>query len=207
MNKRLILALAALLVAGISSAATLTMDFNLAVNNNGIDGPGPWASVVLEDIAADTVQLTLTNLSDGGSTQQFLSNLKLNVDPNFAGSISHSATSDPKNSFKTFDYSPDSHNDAGYTFDLEIGFQASNAKRLKPGDIYVASLTGTGLDVADFNFLSTNGNPNLLGMIHVQGSNNSSSSKIAPNPVPEPATLLFGAPLALAALKRRRNKK
>lgn len=205
MNIRIVTIPLLALVASISSAATLTLDFNLAVNNNGIDGSGPWAQVELADVATNTVQLTVKNLSDIGTTQQFISNLKLNVDPNFAGSISHSVVSDPKNSFNSFNFSPNGHVDAGYTFDVELNFQTANPKRIKGGDIYVANLTGVGLDAMDFNFLSEGGNPNILGLIHIQSSNNGSSSKITPNPVPEPATMLLLAPLALAAYKKRKK--
>ncbi|MBV6457810.1 MAG: hypothetical protein HONBIEJF_00930 [Fimbriimonadaceae bacterium] len=180
------------------------MNFDTLVTGFVPGGPAPWATLTIADVAADTVELTLTHNATSASGQ-FITSLLLNMDP-VPGTITASNQT-PINKFDgPFTYGTDSINDAGVLFDAKQGFETSNsgggANRLKPGESVTFRLTGTGLNETDF--LAKSPGTDILAMVHIQGIDGANSGKIAA--VPEPATMVaLASGLAIVARRRKRN--
>lgn len=190
-------------VAAASSQALVVFDFNTVITGATPGGSAPWATLKIADVAADTVELTLTHNASSASGQ-FITNLLVNMNP-VPGSVTASNQT-PLGKFDgAFSYGTDSINDAGIKFDGEQGFETSNSgggvNRLKPGESASFRLTGAGLNETDF--LSTSPNTNVYAMIHLQGIDGGLSSKIAA--VPEPASMVaLASGLGIVARRRKR---
>ncbi len=194
--------LAGVAFAGPSASAALTFDFNAIISGSPVGGP-TYATLLIEDAGANTVNFTMTNTMDGNvSGGQFISKLMLNVDPYVNGNMTWSNPT-----ISSYSFNQDGENDSGAKFDYEVRFETSNSggNRFVAGDVVTWSVTGTGLTEDDFDAISA-GNAQYEAMIHIQAIPNSgSSAKVIPGaPVPEPATFL-ALGLGLAALIKRRR--
>jgi hypothetical protein len=192
------LALAAFIVGGASAQALITMDFEVVLTGATPGGSSPWATLTIQDVAVDTVEMTLTHHATS-SPGQFVSRLWMNIDP-FPGDLAFSTTSD-KISGHTF--SQDGINTVGGPYDFFVQFNlAPPAARLLPGDSATWQVTGTGLTESSFLAMSPGG---IQAMIHIQNIGpNGDSGHITV--VPEPATFL-AIGVGLAALAARRRKR
>lgn len=194
--------------ATISSAnAVLIIDFDRKLTGDDPGGSGPFATLTIEDIAANHVKLELTHNS-GSAGGQFITRLLLNL-TSIPGDIApvlplHSKISGSPS------FGNDAFNDAGYRFDMDLHFHTSGANggalRLKPGESATLELTGTGLDALDFETIATGSPERIYGLIHLQGIDGGGSAKLIGDVIPEPTTMLaLGA--GIAALAARRRKK
>ena len=199
----LAIAFAAVALSAQSASAAVTFDFNVVISGSPVGGP-TFATVVIENDGADTVNFTMTNTSDPGTSGgQFISKLLLNVDPFVAGTMTWS---DPTISSYSFD--EDGENDSGASFDYEVRFEtANNGNRFVSGEVVSWSVTGSGVTESSFQAMSA-GNSPQQGMVHIQAipDNGGSAKVVAGEPVPEPASLGAIA-LGVAALLGRRKKK
>lgn len=165
------------------------------------------ATLTIEDWGTDIVKFTLAHNSTS-TAGQFISDLWFNLDP-FVSVTQGNLTCNDGSSveFDTFGAALDGHHNLGIMFDAHQTFKTSGDDRLLPGEWISFTLTGTGLNAADFMAFGqpTNGGwDNVIAMIHVQGVGDGGleSGKLAV--VPEPASLAVIG-LGLAALLRRRR--
>jgi len=188
----------------VAQAATLTFDFNSVYTGDTPGGTGPFATAVFTDMGVDTVNLVLTH-NASSTAGQFLTLLRLNLDPAVA-SITTTAIGGKTTAFQGSTVG--SATDAGTSFDFGIDFGTSNAGggilRLNSGDSITLQMVGTGLSTSTFDAYSSGGTP-VQGLLHLQGIAGGGSSKLAPEVVPEPATLAVLAGLGLAAARRRKK--
>ncbi len=201
------LSLLALVGAGVAFASTsaqaaLTFDFTQVISGSPVGGPS-FATLVIENAGANTVNFTMTNTMDSSvSGGQFISKLMLNVDPYVAGTMSWSSPT-----ISSYSFDQDGENDSGAKFDYEVRFvTANNGNRFTAGKVVTWSVTGGGLTEDDFDALSA-GNANYAGLIHIQAiPNTGDSAKVIPgDPVPEPATIAALGLGFVALIKRRRK--
>lgn len=188
-------------VGSMASAATLNFDFGNIITSSGApSGPNPWVSVQLDDVAADTVRVTITHHATSAAGQ-YVDYLNLNVTSGIAAPTVN-LINDVNNSFNSISYGTDSINDASGQFDLRLDFKNANANRINPGDVWVGDLVSSGMSVASFDELSSGG-LQVAALLHYNGFADGGSAKLAP--VPEPATLL-GLSAGAALLLRRKRK-
>jgi hypothetical protein len=190
-------------------ASALTFDFSVVLTGDTPVGDDPWARVTIDDIGANTVRVTLENLTDP-EDGQFLTALYLNIDPFVDVTASNFVDGGKFNPDSTVFDDEDAFGSANYTFDLFADFDTTNSgggeQRINGGEFVSFDLTGTGLSSASFLALSSkDGAPDTYGMIHIQGipGEGEGSSKIGT--VPEPASMAVLG-LGAAALLRRRRK-
>jgi len=194
-----------------SQATAAVIVFNTGFEFSGgtaPSGPQPWTRTTITDVAADTVEIKFENLNLTGS--EFTSKWFLNLDPalnptavNFGspvqvGTFALPTISKGADAFKA---------DGDRFFDFEFEFATANPQRFGPGESLTYTVTGiTGLDAADFNFVSVNGPAGNNGYPvaqHIQGigANGNLSGWVT---VPEPSTLGLAA-AAVCGLARRRR--
>lgn len=193
--------LATALVGGMAHAATLTFDFDTIVTSSGNpNGPAPWATAVFTDTGLNQVDMVLTHHATSAAGQ-FLTNLKLNVTPNTSG-FNTAVLSDANGAYNGFNYSPNGHNDAGSSYDLEVLFKNSAQNRLNPGSSITLRFTANSLSTSSFNSMSFGDEPQLA-LLHLQGIDGGGSAKLAP--VPEPFSMVGLGVLALAGMRRKKK--
>lgn len=152
-------------------------------------GPAPWATLVISDVSANTVDFVLTNTSvffyPSAPTlnTQFLTALQLNLVPGL----------DPAdlvltNIHNTVDFSNQT-NGPGGSFDLAVSGPTKNSGRLTPGEFAEWTLSETGLSANSFLADSSGPNGGLLTLLHIQGIPGTSNEGSTWVTVPEPATL------------------
>lgn len=217
---RKLLATAALLALSAVPASAAVVQFTL---DNTVEGVSPSGApvITLEDIAPDTVRLTidLTDLSGG----EFVSNVFLNYTDAPSG-ITFTIRNDLRTG--TFDaptisQSLDGQDSPGNQgmFDIQLAFTTSNsmggARRFAADEIAVFDLTALGLMAEDFSVISAPEGPSMgqnFALARVQGIAGGGSASVADSDgddneiidTPTPATVaLFGLGLLALGLRRR----
>ena len=198
---------AALAASAVAANATVTIYFSTLYTGVTPNGAIPWATLTITDGAnAGDVDFSLTT---DLASPQFLSQLMLNTVANPSG-MTMSASSG------TFSFaaSEDGFSDAGQQFDVKIGFPtANNGTRIDDTNSATWTLSQNGLTENSFSALSTPSHDDdedgIEALLHVQGipdgDEGTSSGKITPGPVPEPASLATLGLGALALLRRRKK--
>jgi hypothetical protein len=194
-------------VTAMQAHADVSFDFGVVLTGDTPVGSTPWANVSIVDSGADTVTVTVTNLTDPADGQ-FLTALYLNIDPFVDVTASNFVGGDIFNPDNTVLDGEDAFHTANYTFDLFANFDTSNSggTRFNGGDSVSFDLSGDGLSSASFLVASSkDGSPDTFGMIHIQGipGDGEGSSKIGT--VPEPASMAVLGLGALALARRRRK--
>ena len=188
-------------------ATTATAETYILPFTDLVDGYMPGgtdvATLTIEDWGADTVKFTLLHGS-GSTSGQFITDLWFNLDPYVAVT---QADKTPLALFDNFYAGEDGQPNAMLYFDLRQTFVHNASERFDPGESISFTLSGSGLNAADFMAFAAHdpaGWDNVIAMIHIQGVGEGglNSGKLAV--VPEPASLAVIG-LGLAALIRRRR--
>ena len=175
------------------ASADFSWDFTTVVSGDTPSGTSPWANLTGTGNGSGGTDFVLTFIgTNGADSSEFLKQLDIAYSGDTSGSsISTSDTRVTGTSVGSFV-------DAGGTFNFKLDFNtANNMPRVNPGD--VVDFTINNSDVNDFTtaLLHINNTPGPEG-----------SGKVAPGPVPEPASM---AALGIGALgllgRRRRNRK
>ena len=192
----------------------LTFQYNFEFSGGTApQGPAPWLTATFNDVAPNTVQMTLS--TSGLTGNEFVTEWDFNTTVAIGG-----YSSSPSNTINPVSIAYSSTDafkaDGDGYFDLQFNFATGPpTSRLTSGLTSVFTLSGTGLTAESFNALSAPGpgeSPGpFLSAAHVQGIgiNANFSGWVAPvtqiTPTPEPATmLLLGFGLAgLAGIRRK----
>ena len=174
-------------------ASAFSWDFNTVISGDTPSGSAPWANLTGTDNGSGGVDFTLTFFGNNGAdSSEFLKQLDIAYSGDTSGSsISSGDTRITGTSVGSFV-------DAGGTFDFKIDFNtANNLPRVNPGD------------TVDFSISNVSEGDFTTGLLHINNTPGpEGSGKVAPGPVPEPASM---AALGIGALglisRRRRNKK
>lgn len=179
-------------------------------------GTAPWLRATVTDTALNTVELKMEALNLTGS--EFVSKWYFNLDP-FAAGASASYGSGVMASAVSFGLDANKSG-AGHSFDLVFAFPTANqGGRFGAGLESVYTITGSGIDAADFLAFSQKKNQTgFASAAHVQsiGTSGSGSGWVAGLPgytppddvVPEPTSiLLLGTALAglVYGLRKRQS--
>ena len=182
----------ALLLIPAFASADFTWNFNTVISGDTPGGTAPWATLTGTQDSGNVDFVLTFNNAGSPDPSEFLKQLDLA----YTGGLSGSGltTSDTRITGVTFG----SLTDAGGHYDLKIDFNTpNNGNRVNPGGVVDFTITGASAD----NFTT--------GLLHINNTpGQSGSGKVAPGPVPEPASM---AALGMGALgligRRRRSKK
>lgn len=206
-----------MLVFAAQSEAAIIYDYSAVVSGYAPAGSPPWATLTIEDYAANQVKLTLQANLQG--PEEFISGLWLNIAPfvSDVSLVSGSVVGGASVSIGKLDENRVSGLDE--QFDLRIEFEtANNPDRLTDHETVSWILQGTGLTENHFlaKSVKLQGKKTLPGtfytMIHVQGiplgpNGPEGSGKLTASVIPEPGTiLLFAAGLAAPLMSRLRRR-
>ncbi len=197
MNSKALLGLGGLLVTASSQA--ITFNFGQVITGPGNATPNPALKVDINQLAANSVRISVTNLA-APTSNQTVKTLWLNLAP-YRGAYSFSNIGTYFNGWGT---SNNGFNDAGYQFDMELEFKTAGPQRLPGGVTTSIDISATGLVENDFLAMTpnTNGNPStLMAMAHIISTPNGESVKLGI--VPEPGTFAALGLALLPALRRR----
>ena len=193
-------------LAPMASADTYVLPFTDLVDGY-MPGGTDIATLTIEDWGTDLVKITLAHNSTS-TAGQFISDLWFNLDPFVAITQGNQTCNDGSAvEFDTFGAALDGHSNVGIQFDIHQTFKTSGDERLFPGEWISFTLTGSGLNAADFLAFGqpTNGGwDNVIAMIHIQGVGEGGLNSGNFAVVPEPGSLAVVG-LGLAALLRRRR--
>jgi hypothetical protein len=210
-------ALGALLAAGFSY--NTNADFSLTLNNEFSGGAQPTGSVILtfQDVATNTVNLTIAGAPLSGT--EFASDVYFNLNPIFSPANLGISESSRSGTFTLGGITQSANSlqaDGGGRYDIQVSFLTS-PPRFDLGDSITLQIMGAGpianLVAADFNFPSSPpaGNGTQTAAAHIQGiapnSSGATSGFVGPGTsVPDGAAtaMLLGIALAsLGAFRRR----
>ncbi|MEB3310445.1 MAG: PEP-CTERM sorting domain-containing protein [Snowella sp.] len=185
------------------------------------DPTRPYVTLDFDDLAPDQVALKITaNFANSGTYGGgYVDHLTFNIAQDLRANpvrLAYSSGISPSGSSSWLVNRNDSYdNVSGYggtyknNWDFLINFPNGNAQRLKANLISNFVLTGTGLNVSQFNVPYPNGD-NPLAAAHIGGYGRSAAfGGYGTTPVPEPITLI-GSGIALgfgAFLKRKAKQK
>lgn len=208
------LALAAGLTASQASFAALEFDLNFEFS--GAADPSGSVLATFEQVASNTVRLTvdLTDLS--GS--EFVSGFYFNYNP--TGSVALGSLGFAPGSGSGFTLSANSCTggmgcntqkaDGDGFYDIVFQFPTSAGARFEAGETFSWLISGSGLTESNFNWESegSSGNGSFFAAAHVQGigANGSLSGWVGAVPEPETYALMLAGLGLLGFVARRRRK-
>ena len=216
-------------VLAATSVPAATFTYNLGVEYSGGTEPAgdpPWLTAVIEDVAANTVRITMS--TSGLTASEFVSGWYFNWDFEFAdldpvdGITLLPISTEPFAPITFGTNNLDADGILGHGFDILFNFPtASPDDRFEANEIAAYEFMGNSsstLSASSFNYLNAEGN--FYSAAHVQAINgtgaeypNDDSGWIGAtesiSPIPEPATiLLLGTGLAsLFGIRRYRFTK
>jgi len=177
------------------AAADMSWQFNTVVSGDTPGGSAPWATLDCTNIQGGAeFTLTFNNFTGAGADTEFLNQLDLA----YNGDLSGATFSTPSQSVTGATFG--SFTDAGGSYDLKVNFETSNSSgfRVLPGDSVTFDVMGSNVSCENFT----------TGLLHINGTTGTEgSSKVAPGPVPEPASMAALGMGALGLLARRRRSK
>jgi hypothetical protein len=181
----------ALLAIPAFASADFSWDFNTVITGDTPGGTAPWANLTGTTDGSNVDFVLTFNNTGSPDPSEFLKQLDLAYTGGFSGSTL--TTSDSRITGATFG----SLVDAGGNFDVKIDFNtANNLPRVNPGDTVDFTITNASADNFTTGLLHINNTPGPQG-----------SGKVAPGPVPEPASMAALGMGALGLLGRRRARK
>jgi hypothetical protein len=198
MSKTTWLVAALLLCMTPLASASVTIELDQAYTGDTPAGTAPWLTLFFENIALDTVRLTVTaNLQDA---DEFISNVYFNYAGADPTDLSFAFVSGVNASVAA---GLDAFTAAGNgNYDILIPYDfAPPPVRFNGSDQSVFDITGVGIDETDFNVLAV-GNKIFTAAAHVQGTaGRFGSGHIAPSEIiPEPASLAIWGCIALMGI-------
>jgi hypothetical protein len=187
-------------------AANASVQFELGgadFAGTGATLPTNALTILFEDIAADTVRVTIDGANLPAGTAK-LKHVVWNIDPSFGGSLSFAYVSGVATN-GTPSFSPNGHTSWGPAgaFDVNFSFNVGGAT----GDFFagqksVYNIMGTGLATNDFLFSST-GSSAFYAAFKLNVTGNGQSGKyggtLVPSVIPEGASVVTWLGLAACA--------